>query len=71
MAFAFTLFVLWQTILVLLFIPHLYLLKLQDETALIWYAGKEQKQLRLSQVSRIIPGQRTVSLSATGITYYT
>ncbi|KAI3454653.1 hypothetical protein Pfo_011316 [Paulownia fortunei] len=30
-----------------------------DETALIWYAGKEQKQLRLSQVSRIIPGQRT------------
>ncbi|KAK6117958.1 hypothetical protein DH2020_048295 [Rehmannia glutinosa] len=31
----------------------------QDERALIWYAGKEQKQLRLSQVSRIIPGQRT------------
>ncbi|KAL8457412.1 hypothetical protein ACS0TY_035317 [Phlomoides rotata] len=30
-----------------------------DETTLIWYAGKEQKQLRLSQVSRIIPGQRT------------
>lgn len=31
----------------------------KDETALIWYAGKEQKQLQLSQVSRIIPGQRT------------
>ncbi|KAH6821281.1 hypothetical protein C2S53_015274 [Perilla frutescens var. hirtella] len=32
---------------------------IKDETALIWYAGKEQKQLQLSQVSRIIPGQRT------------
>ncbi|KAG8379166.1 hypothetical protein BUALT_Bualt07G0059900 [Buddleja alternifolia] len=31
----------------------------QDETALIWYVGQEDKQLRLSQVSRIIPGQRT------------
>lgn len=34
----------------------------QDEKLLIWYAGKEEKQLKLSHVSRIIPGQRTVSL---------
>lgn len=33
----------------------------QDEKLLIWYAGKEEKQLKLSHVSRIIPGQRTVS----------
>ncbi|TVU11963.1 hypothetical protein EJB05_45575 [Eragrostis curvula] len=31
----------------------------QDETALIWYTGKVEKQLKLDQVSRIIPGQRT------------
>ncbi|OIT28076.1 PREDICTED: uncharacterized protein LOC109213096 [Nicotiana attenuata] len=30
-----------------------------DETRLIWYVDKEEKQLQLSQVSRIIPGQRT------------
>ncbi|RLN11609.1 putative E3 ubiquitin-protein ligase HERC1 [Panicum miliaceum] len=30
-----------------------------DETLLIWYTGKVEKQLRLNQVSRIIPGQRT------------
>lgn len=30
-----------------------------DETALIWYDGKEEKQLKLNHVSRIIPGQRT------------
>ncbi|XP_059638765.1 PH, RCC1 and FYVE domains-containing protein 1 [Cornus florida] len=30
-----------------------------DETVLIWYAGKKEKQLRLSHISRIIPGQRT------------
>ncbi|XP_011071628.1 uncharacterized protein LOC105157032 [Sesamum indicum] len=30
-----------------------------DEKTLIWYVGEEQKQLQLSQVSRIIPGQRT------------
>ncbi|GFP99371.1 E3 ubiquitin-protein ligase herc2 [Phtheirospermum japonicum] len=30
-----------------------------DEKTLIWYSGKDQKQIRLSQVSRIIPGQRT------------
>lgn len=34
----------------------------QDESVLIWYSGKEEKQLKLSHVSRIIPGQRTVSL---------
>ena len=33
----------------------------QDESALIWYSGNEEKQLKISQVSRIIPGQRTVS----------
>ncbi|KAL5761807.1 hypothetical protein ACOSP7_018071 [Xanthoceras sorbifolium] len=30
-----------------------------DESMLIWYSGKEERQLKLSQVSRIIPGQRT------------
>ncbi|CAI9096626.1 OLC1v1032817C1 [Oldenlandia corymbosa var. corymbosa] len=30
-----------------------------DESVLIWYYGKEEKQLDLRQVSRIIPGQRT------------
>ncbi|KAG8654096.1 hypothetical protein MANES_05G099900v8 [Manihot esculenta] len=30
-----------------------------DESLLIWYAGKEEKKLKLSQVSKIIPGQRT------------
>ncbi|CAN6208179.1 unnamed protein product [Urochloa humidicola] len=30
-----------------------------DETVLIWYTGKVEKKLRLNQVSRIIPGQRT------------
>lgn len=33
----------------------------QDESVLIWYSGKEEKQLKISNVSRIIPGQRTVS----------
>ncbi|GLU17092.1 hypothetical protein SLE2022_334880 [Rubroshorea leprosula] len=30
-----------------------------DESTLIWYSGKEEKHINLSQVSRIIPGQRT------------
>ncbi|KAK9277182.1 hypothetical protein L1049_006721 [Liquidambar formosana] len=30
-----------------------------DESALMWYSGKEEKHLKLSHVSRIIPGQRT------------
>ncbi|KAL5722719.1 hypothetical protein ACHQM5_006205 [Ranunculus cassubicifolius] len=30
-----------------------------DESTLIWYCGKDEKQLKLSHVSRIIPGQRT------------
>nr|XP_048317951.1 PH, RCC1 and FYVE domains-containing protein 1-like [Ziziphus jujuba var. spinosa] len=30
-----------------------------DETTLIWYSGKDEKQLKLSHVSKIIPGQRT------------
>ncbi|XP_058195899.1 PH, RCC1 and FYVE domains-containing protein 1-like isoform X1 [Rhododendron vialii] len=30
-----------------------------DESRLIWYYGKDEKQLELSHVSRIIPGQRT------------
>ncbi|GER40751.1 regulator of chromosome condensation family protein [Striga asiatica] len=32
---------------------------LKDESGLIWFSGKEEKQLKLSQVSRIISGQRT------------
>ncbi|KAK6159979.1 hypothetical protein DH2020_003360 [Rehmannia glutinosa] len=31
-----------------------------DESTLIWYYGKDEKQLELRQVSRIIPGQRTI-----------
>jgi hypothetical protein len=34
---------------------------MQDETVLIWYSGREEKKLWLNTVSRIIPGQRTVS----------
>ncbi|XP_074284695.1 PH, RCC1 and FYVE domains-containing protein 1-like [Silene latifolia] len=30
-----------------------------DESLLLWYSGNEEKHLRLSHVSRIIPGQRT------------
>lgn len=30
-----------------------------DESILIWYAGKHEKKLVLSAVSKIIPGQRT------------
>ncbi|XVF03360.1 hypothetical protein REPUB_Repub04eG0254300 [Reevesia pubescens] len=30
-----------------------------DESRLVWYSGKEERHLKLSQVSRIIPGQRT------------
>ncbi|XP_062014897.1 PH, RCC1 and FYVE domains-containing protein 1 [Rosa rugosa] len=30
-----------------------------DESILIWFSGKEEKQLKLSHVSRIISGQRT------------
>ncbi|KAF2311807.1 hypothetical protein GH714_026820 [Hevea brasiliensis] len=32
----------------------------QDESVLIWFSGKEEKHLRLSHVSRIISGQRTI-----------
>ncbi|XP_057850458.1 PH, RCC1 and FYVE domains-containing protein 1 isoform X2 [Cryptomeria japonica] len=31
----------------------------QDERSLIWFSGKEEKQLRLNAVSKIIAGQRT------------
>ncbi|XP_010547353.1 PREDICTED: uncharacterized protein LOC104819132 isoform X2 [Tarenaya hassleriana] len=31
-----------------------------DESTLIWFSGKEEKHLKLSHVSRIIPGQRTI-----------
>ncbi|CAL9071486.1 PH, RCC1 and FYVE domains-containing protein 1-like [Musa acuminata AAA Group] len=30
-----------------------------DESLLIWYSGRDEKQLKLSQVYKIIPGQRT------------
>lgn len=35
---------------------------MQDEIFLLWYCGKTEKRLKLSSVTRIIPGQRTVSL---------
>ncbi|KAJ6895926.1 Regulator of chromosome condensation (RCC1) family with FYVE zinc finger domain isoform 3 [Populus alba x Populus x berolinensis] len=31
-----------------------------DESVLIWFSGKEEKHLRLSHVSRIVSGQRTI-----------
>lgn len=30
-----------------------------DESVLMWFSGKEEKHLKISQVSRIVPGQRT------------
>ncbi|BBG98612.1 Regulator of chromosome condensation family with FYVE zinc finger domain [Prunus dulcis] len=33
---------------------------LDDEKFLIWYSGKEERQLKLSLVTKIIPGQRSV-----------
>ncbi|XP_061358589.1 PH, RCC1 and FYVE domains-containing protein 1 [Gastrolobium bilobum] len=32
-----------------------------DESLLVWYSGKEEKKVKLSTVSRIIPGQRTAT----------
>ncbi|XP_033140913.1 PH, RCC1 and FYVE domains-containing protein 1 isoform X1 [Brassica rapa] len=32
-----------------------------DESTLVWYSGKEEKQIKLSQVLRIVPGQRTAT----------
>ena len=46
-----------------LHMPRPFLVSFQDESVLIWISGKEEKYLKLSHVSRIIPGQRTVSLS--------
>lgn len=45
-------------------------IEFQDETVLIWYSGKEEKKLKLSQVSSITPGQRTVSYFLCIHTYY-
>jgi hypothetical protein len=42
----------------------------QDETMLIWYSGRMEKQLNLIQVSRIIPGQRTVCLYLDNFLFY-
>lgn len=33
----------------------------QDETTLIWYSRGKERNLKLASISRIIPGQRTVS----------
>ncbi|XP_010547814.1 PREDICTED: X-linked retinitis pigmentosa GTPase regulator isoform X2 [Tarenaya hassleriana] len=41
--------------------PKFYPFRLSsDETVLLWYCGKKEKRLKLSSVSKIIPGQRTV-----------
>ncbi|KAL5577255.1 hypothetical protein UlMin_018954, partial [Ulmus minor] len=32
-----------------------------DEKFLIWYSGEEERQLRLSSVMKIVPGQKTIS----------
>ena len=39
---------------------NVFTLIFQDESVLVWYSGKDEKQLKISQVSKIIPGQRTV-----------
>ncbi|AAG12805.1 myosin heavy chain ATM2, putative; 63632-64856 [Arabidopsis thaliana] len=41
---------------------------LEDESALVWYSGKEEKQIKLSQVLRIVPGQRTSGAGKTETT---
>lgn len=46
-------------LLTVLFVVSFFFLK--DENAIIWYSGSQEKQLNLNQVSKIIPGQRTVS----------
>ena len=42
----------------------------QDESVLIWFSGKEEKHLKLSHVSKIISGQRTVSVFAVKKTFF-
>lgn len=42
----------------------------QDESTLIWFSDKEEKHLKLSRVSRIISGQRTVSFLLNNIYHY-
>lgn len=34
---------------------------LQDETSLIWISNGGEKRLKLATVSKIVPGQRTVT----------
>jgi len=34
---------------------------LQDETTLVWFSHKKERNLKLDSITRIIPGQRTVS----------
>lgn len=50
----------------LLYVPFAQIYDLvdmfQDESMLIWYYGKDEKHLELCNVTKIIPGQRTVSL---------
>lgn len=38
-----------------------YIYALQDESLLIWLSSGGEKSLKLASVSKIIPGQRTVS----------
>ncbi|KAL5992127.1 hypothetical protein ACLOJK_013042 [Asimina triloba] len=40
-------------------ISHAARIFADDESLLIWYSGKHEKQLKLSAVTKIIPGQRT------------
>jgi hypothetical protein len=35
---------------------------MQDELSLIWFSSSEERSLKLSSVSKIIPGQRTVRI---------
>nr|GEW41988.1 putative retrotransposon Ty1-copia subclass protein [Tanacetum cinerariifolium] len=44
---------------------HTAQLDVTDESILIWFTGKEKKQLRLSHVTRIVSGQRTVHTDTT------
>ena len=41
----------------------------QDESTLIWYVGRVEKKLILTKVSKVIPGQRTVSRCITTFSF--
>lgn len=45
----------------LIFSTYYCILQFKDESSLIWISSSGERSLKLASVSRIIPGQRTVS----------